>query len=188
MKISLFGLATLVCWCLFAVFWVIRRSNVKKDIHDATAEQKVMSVIGSVFYFILLYWPLFFAPAKHTIQTYASGFAGLIICVMGISLSIWATLVQGRDWSNGVAIKESYDLIIKGPYNVVRHPIYTGFILALLGSAIAVGHLSGFIALGIVLLGLVPRIGRAEKMLSSRFPDDFESYTTRSKKLIPFIW
>jgi protein-S-isoprenylcysteine O-methyltransferase Ste14 len=188
MKISSFALGTIVCWFLFAVFWLILRKRVNKNIYEQTAEQKLLAIANFTFYFALLYWPLFFAPERHTFQSDASGVIGLIICIVGVLLSVWSRLIAGKDWSSRLAIKETYNLITKGPYNIVRHPVYTGFILGLLGSAIAIGHLSGFIALGIMLSGLIAKIGQEEKVLSSRFPDDYESYQTRSKKLIPFIW
>jgi protein-S-isoprenylcysteine O-methyltransferase Ste14 len=75
---------------------------------------------------------------------------GAALCLAGSALAIWARYLLGTNWSGTVQLKRDHELIQRGPYRVVRHPIYTGLLLLFLGNALEVGEWRGLLAVAIV--------------------------------------
>ena len=86
-----------------------------------------------------------------------------------------------------VTVKQNHELILRGPYAVVRHPIYSGFLLALAGTAIAVGEIRAFIGLGVAFIGFLLKSAAEERFMREEFSDEYARYSQRVKRLIPFI-
>ena len=82
---------------------------------------------------------------------------GLALVVLGLAFSVAARVWLGGNWSSMVTLKQDHELIRSGPYRWVRHPIYTGLLLAILGSAIALGEWRGLIALALVTVAFCAR-------------------------------
>jgi protein-S-isoprenylcysteine O-methyltransferase Ste14 len=105
-------------------------------------------------------------------QTASSGWIGAVLCGCGLALAIWARLILGRNWSGVVTLKEDHELVQRGPYGFVRHPIYTGLQGMLLGTAIAFGRHAAFIAVSLVFVSfwikLKPRGTPDVKTISGR--------------------
>ena len=102
-------------------------------------------------------------------------------------MAIWARVALGRNWSGTVTIKQYHQLIRTGPYSVVRHPIYSGLLLALLGTALAVGETRGLVALaGAFLMGIF-KARTEERFMIEQFGSQYEDYRKRTKALVPFI-
>ncbi len=112
---------------------------------------------------------------------------GAVLCVAGIAFAIWARWHLGRNWSATPSIKEGHELVASGPYRFVRHPIYTGIILALLGSALtnSVIWVAFFI---IFTINFIARIPIEERYMLQLFPGEYPEYKKRTKALIPFVW
>ena len=107
---------------------------------------------------------------------------GLAITVAGMTLLVWARQTLGRNWSQTVSAKDDHELVASGPYRYVRHPMYTGGILACFGSAIVAGGV--FVFLLLVLTPLFLWRVRAEDELL----EVSAAYKRRTKALIPFVW
>jgi protein-S-isoprenylcysteine O-methyltransferase Ste14 len=115
------------------------------------------------------------------------GSIGLILCAGGMALLVWGRQRLGRNWSQTVSAKEDHDLVTSGPYALVRHPMYTGGLVACIGSAIVVG--GPFVFLLAILAPLfLWRVGAEDKLMAQQFPDEYPDYQHRTKALIPFIW
>jgi protein-S-isoprenylcysteine O-methyltransferase Ste14 len=112
---------------------------------------------------------------------------GLVITAMGIAFSVWARLWIGRNWSGTVTIKEQHELIQNGPYGLVRHPIYSGFLLAFLGTAITVGELHGLMGFPMVVLGWGLKARLEESFMTQQFGPAYLDYKRRVKSLVPFV-
>jgi protein-S-isoprenylcysteine O-methyltransferase Ste14 len=116
-------------------------------------------------------------------QVYRTGwhnwivYPGMLATLAGISFTLWARIHLGRYWSGMITIKEGHKVIRTGPYSIVRHPIYTGWLLALFGSALVSGTVDGFLGLGLALLGFVIKLRREERMLSTELGDEYLQYT-----------
>ena len=111
---------------------------------------------------------------------------GAVICALGCALALAARAQLGRNWGMPMSQKVGAELVTAGPYAYVRHPIYGGLILAMLGSALAVDL---FWALPLVLFTpyFVVSAVREERLMLSRFPGEYGEYRKRTKMLIPFV-
>ncbi len=114
-------------------------------------------------------------------------YGGLALTLAGIGLAIWARANLGQNWSAKITIKEGHRLIESGPYAVVRHPIYSGFLLAMLGTALALGQLRALAAWALAFLGWKLKSRMEEEFMEHRFGAEYTSYRRRVKALIPFI-
>jgi len=112
---------------------------------------------------------------------------GSILTSMGIGLAIWARYHLAEYWSARITIKEDHQLIRTGPYARLRHPIYSGIILAMIGTTIAV---SLYWLVAVVLLGtyFIYSAAMEERYMAGRFPDTYPRYKQSTKMLIPFIF
>jgi protein-S-isoprenylcysteine O-methyltransferase Ste14 len=95
-------------------------------------------------------------------DTIALAVTGVVLTAAGVALAMWARLVLGENWSAAVSIRKDHELIRMGPYRTMRHPIYTGMLLGLLGTALVVGEVRGILALVIVGLGFYVKARKEE--------------------------
>jgi protein-S-isoprenylcysteine O-methyltransferase len=100
----------------------------------------------------------------------------------------WARLFLGGNWSSNVTLKQNHTLVQSGPYRIVRHPIYTGLIVALLGTAVALGELRCF--LGVLLAAIAWKIKSVseETLMEQQFGDQYTRYRRQVKGLVPYLW
>ena len=112
---------------------------------------------------------------------------GLVIFLLGLALAVWARVYLGRNWGMPMSQKTDPELVTTGPYWSIRHPIYTGIILAMIGTTIAV---SLYWLVAVVVLGayFVYSAVAEERFLAGRFPDSYPGYKHSTKMLIPFIF
>ena len=101
--------------------------------------------------------------------------------------AIWARNVLGRNWSGIVTLKQDHELIRTGPYRYVRHPIYTGLLIAFAGSAIARGEWRGLLALAIAFVALWRKLKLEEQWMIETFGDAYRRYRDEVRALIPFV-
>jgi protein-S-isoprenylcysteine O-methyltransferase len=120
-------------------------------------------------------------------QNDMTGAIGCILCASGIAFAIWARYMLGENWSGNVTLKKGHELIRSGPYSIVRHPIYTGALIGLLGSACVTGELKGFISIVVCFIGFWHKLRMEEDFMMEEFPDQYPAYRASVKMLIPFI-
>lgn len=113
--------------------------------------------------------------------------AGAILTMLGLLFSIWARRYLGTNWSATVTIKQRHELVTDGPYAHVRHPIYSGLLLAMLGSAIAVGEWRALFAVALALLALWRKLWVEERWMQQHFGDAYRAYRRNVPALIPFL-
>lgn len=114
-------------------------------------------------------------------------FIGAGILLVGFCFAVWARLHLGQYWSGTVTLKEGHRLIRTGPYALVRHPIYTGFTLGLLGTAILVGQLRGLLGVILLLIAYFRKLRQEERWLTEAFGDEYREYQAEVKTLVPFV-
>ena len=110
---------------------------------------------------------------------------GIATAVAGFALAIWARMHIGRNWSSSVVAKVQHELIRSGPYRWVRHPIYSGLMLALLGTVLVQDQLRGLIALLLVYVGWKIKSRLEERMMVSTFGDQYTAYANSTGALFP---
>jgi protein-S-isoprenylcysteine O-methyltransferase Ste14 len=112
---------------------------------------------------------------------------GAALNLLGLSLAVWARRYLGRNWSGVVTIKEDHELITGGPYRVVRHPIYTGLLLAFAGLALARGEWRGILGVLIAAAAFWRKLKVEERWMRERFGDKYQTYCQRVSALVPFV-
>lgn len=114
------------------------------------------------------------------------GVVGIVLCAAGIAFAIRARRYLGRNWGMPMSLQEGHELVTTGPYARVRHPIYTGILLAMLGSALTVGA-AWFIPFVIFCVYFVYSAKTEEKLMMQQFPNEYPAYKERTKMLVPFV-
>jgi uncharacterized protein (TIGR03435 family) len=111
-----------------------------------------------------------------------------VVTVVGLAIAIWSRVALGVYWSGNVVVKEAHVIIDQGPYRFVRHPIYSGVLLMLLGTALLSGRLVGLLLFVVAVAGLTAKARLEERLLSEHFPVEYASYKTRVKRtLVPWL-
>jgi protein-S-isoprenylcysteine O-methyltransferase Ste14 len=118
----------------------------------------------------------------------ALGWLGFAIAVAGCGFAIWARMTLGANWSGRATVKANHELIVSGPYSVARHPIYSGLLLACMGTALAEGEWRCIIGLALILVAFAAKIGAEERMMIETFPRAYPQYRRRVKALIPGVF
>jgi len=110
------------------------------------------------------------------------------VMLVGLALTWWARMQLGRLWSSAITRKEEHRLVETGPYALVRHPIYTGIITALLATAATQATLLALLGAVLIAIGLWVKARTEERFLLAELgPDAYESYRSRVPMLIPFV-
>jgi protein-S-isoprenylcysteine O-methyltransferase Ste14 len=112
---------------------------------------------------------------------------GTALTAVGLSLAAAARLWLGGNWSSTVTLKQDHELIRGGPYAWVRHPIYTGLLLALAGTTIWTGNWRGLIGLALIVAAFVRKLIIEERFMAEQFGEDYARYRAQVPALIPFI-
>ncbi len=112
---------------------------------------------------------------------------GLFLTVAGCAFAIWARIYIGSNWSATVTVKENHQLILRGPYAVVRHPIYAGFLLAMAGTALVIGEVRAALGVAVALLAFLVKSSREEQFMREQFNGEYVRYSQRVRRLIPFV-
>lgn len=113
--------------------------------------------------------------------------AGAAITLGGLLFSVWARAHLGENWSATITVKERHELVTSGPYGIVRHPIYSGLLVAFVGSALARGEWRGVVAVILVAWTFWRKLGIEEQWMRERFGVDYEAYARRVPALVPFL-
>ncbi len=119
---------------------------------------------------------------------YYGAYAVVGLMLLGLALTWWARIELGHLWSSAITYKEKHRLVETGPYAFVRHPIYTGLIIALLATAAIEATLVALLGALLIVLGLWVKARAEERFLSTELaPETYESYRRRVPMLIPFL-
>ena len=178
------------CWLVFVAIWVIAAVSTKRTVYRESQAQRLRDWVWLVIaYFLLLYgqrlpYPLNLRIIPHVEPTAWSAAA---LCVVGLAFAVWARVTLGRNWSGVVTLKEGHELVDRGPYRFVRHPIYTGILTMFFATALALGHLAGFAATLLMFASFWIKLRDEEKLMLQQFPERYADYRRRTKSIIPFV-
>jgi protein-S-isoprenylcysteine O-methyltransferase Ste14 len=178
-------------WMILFAVWGIAALRAKKTTQSEGGISRAVH-LGMIVLSLLLgltEW-LHFGPLGNRFvpKTPVIVILGLLVELSGIGLAIAARFHLGRNWSARITIKEGHSLIYDGPYALVRHPIYTGWLLALLGSALVYGEWGGLLGCALMLAAYWRKIGIEERFLMEQFGEEYNLYRQKVKALIPYIW
>ena len=179
-----------ILWVLFYSYWMIAAVGVKRNIRtEGRTERWSVRLLLLGLIFLVLRMP----AVRHAIQQFQSAHfgpateaIGFLLCLCGFAFAIWARFHLGRNWGQPMTLKQGHELITSGPYRFVRHPIYTGILLAMLGSTIVTPF---WIVAFFCLTGYFVYSARTEeRIMTSQFPAEYPEYKKRTKMLVPLIW
>jgi protein-S-isoprenylcysteine O-methyltransferase Ste14 len=175
-------------WIVFAVYWTIgalkTRRTAKKE--SFTARYGVVAIEAVGFYLLLSHNGQIGILGRSVVpRTFDPRVIGIVLLWAGIGLALWARWHLGQYWSGRITIKEDHKLIRTGPYSRLRHPIYTGLDLAVIGTAIEIDQWRAAAAVCVVILGFVIKAKREEAMLAAEFGDAFVEHCRSTGFLLP---
>jgi protein-S-isoprenylcysteine O-methyltransferase Ste14 len=177
-------------WLAWGIYWVMAARDVKqvrwRETPAASLTHLAPLALATVLLGVPDIWPSFLL-ARLWPHGWAPYWIGVGFVAGGLLFSIWARLHIGRNWSGSVTVKEDHALVRSGPYRIVRHPIYTGLILAFLGSAIALGQWRGLASVLLAFLSFTLKSRSEEVQMAKNFPD-YAQYRREIAALIPFIF
>lgn len=173
--------AILLAWAVFWLYWLISAVGAKKAVGRRRIRSPGLAIIvlGAVLLRIL-------HVHNYVLHSTAAQIIGAVVFASGLALAVWARLYLGQNWGMPMTQKEEPELVTSGPYRFVRHPIYSGILLGMVGSALAVNlwWLVAFLVLGAYFI----YSARVEEGIMTRaFPDAYPSYRMHTKMIIPFV-
>ena len=175
-------------WILFGLYWLISALKVKKTKQRETWSQRLRYALPLLIAFVVLYRPeahYGWLGARFVPDAPAVEWLGVALVAAGVGVAIWARWHLGSNWSGVVTLKEGHELIRTGPYRSIRHPIYTGILLAVLGSAIALAEVRGLLAAGIAWLCFYIKARREESFLTQEFGPSFAEHQRGTGMFLP---
>lgn len=116
------------------------------------------------------------------------GWGALVLVAVGLALTVWARRHLAGNWSGIVTLKEGHELIRSGPYRWLRHPIYSGLILALIGTALVIDRWAALIGLALLTGGFLRKLVLEERLLEGAFGAAYRQYRTETWRLAPWLW
>jgi protein-S-isoprenylcysteine O-methyltransferase Ste14 len=177
-------------WLIWAVYWLALSRNVKPTARREPWASRLMHIVPLVIAVYLLWVPrVSIAVLDERVLPLAAWpfWIGAALAASGLLFTVWARLHLGTNWSGTVTIKKGHELIVSGPYALVRHPIYTGLLLAFLGSAMACGEWRGVLAFALASVALWRKLRFEERWMGQQFGDAYETYSRRVAALVPFV-
>jgi len=172
-------------WLVLVVYWVIPAREVRRNKNQERARWgRSGGAIAVVLLALSRSRYLQFRPARPNAIT--DGLA-LMLCAGGVAFAIWGRRHLGKNWSTSPLVREGHQLITSGPYAWVRHPIYTGILAGLLGTAL-VGTILWWIVFVVACPVFVYRAKAEENLLVRQFRVRYPEYKKRTKALVPFVW
>ena len=176
-------------WIAVGIVWAAGALTTKRTVRNETGASLLFHLLLATAGFALAFRNVHYGPLgwQFVPDSALIAYAGLALTVAGVAFAIWARIFLGRNWSAAVAIKHNHTIIRGGPYAIVRHPIYSGGLLALLGTALVVGEVRGLVAVALVFIAWWTKLSVEEKFLSEQFGAEYAQYQREVKALIPFV-
>ena len=177
-----------VAWLIFLVYWFISAQKLKSVKQREPRGERLIQIVFMAAAYILMFndrmsrgW----LGTRFVEASPAIGRLGLALTIVGIAFAIWARWHLGENWSATVTLKEGHELINTGPYRRIRHPIYTGMLLAFVGTALSLGEYRALISVGIVLVAFYAKAKKEERFLAQEFGEKFREHSRRTGMFLP---
>jgi protein-S-isoprenylcysteine O-methyltransferase Ste14 len=177
-------------WLVWAAYWVVGALRVKRTRWREPLATRALHDVPLLLGAYLLLAPGHLPdlltqrllPASVALAALAT-----VLTAAGLGFAIWARWHLGSNWSGTVTLKEGHSLVRSGPYRRIRHPIYSGLLLAIAGSALTAGDWRGLLAFLLILLAVLLRVRVEDRQMAATFPD-YDDYRRESVALIPFLY
>jgi len=177
-------------WTVLCLYWILFALRVKPVKSRESLGQRLSYVLPLALGLTLLFNPrahYSWLGMRFALDTIAVAVAGIRLTAAGVALAMWARLLLGENWSAAVSIRKNQELIRMGPYRIIRHPIYTGMLLGLLGTAVVVGEVRSLLALVSLGLGFYLKARKEEVFLLREFAAGFEAHAKHTGMFLPRV-
>jgi len=183
--VGVVDIVILVGWVAFWIYWLLASTGAKSG---TTRWGQFAGVRVALILVVLLLLRLRVLNGRHEVthNPLLEGI-GLAVWVLGLALAIWARVYIGKNWGMPMSRKDDPELVTTGPYRTIRHPIYTGIIVGMAGTAIAVSTY-WLIALALVGGYFIYSAFVEERNMAKIFPAAYPDYKRSTKMLIPFVF
>jgi len=178
-------------WIVVAIYWGFSALHTKPPASVQSLKSGLAQVALPLAAFLLMSdRRLGFGPLSWRFlpESDAGELLGLALTIAGLAFTVWARIALGRNWSAIVMIKDEHDLVRRGPYAIVRHPIYSGVLVAFAGAAIAIGEARALVAFAILATALAFKIRTEEAFMQQQFGEQYDEYRRNVKALIPGVF
>ncbi|HTO56252.1 MAG TPA: isoprenylcysteine carboxylmethyltransferase family protein [Pseudomonadales bacterium] len=179
------------CWLALVVYWTVNGLRVRAPKRSVSLVFTIPNTLLLYAGFVLALMQKFdVAPLSTRIVPSTEGFGlvGAMLTASGVAFAIWSRRVLGHSWSATARVVADQRLISGGPYAFVAHPIYTGILLALLGTALVGGTVGHALGLGLVAVSFGHKARMEERLMCAEFGDAYVAYRRSVKFLIPFVF
>jgi protein-S-isoprenylcysteine O-methyltransferase Ste14 len=173
-----------IVWAAFWLYWLVAAFSMKRGRVPWSRELGIRAVIVVVA--ILLIRLGAFRNDGLTTGPWEAGL-GLALLALGLGFAIWARVHIGRNWGGPMTQKDEPELVTTGPYHLVRHPIYSGILVAGIGTAVALS-LMWLIAVVLAAIYFIYSAFVEERYLTEQFPGAYPAYRHSTKMLVPFVF
>ena len=176
-------------WLLWLAVWTVSAFRTKPVVRAESFASRLSHIVPLCLGVALLTSSRsagsFLATRLYT-QTEWTFWSGAALVALGLAFAVWARVHLAGNWSGTVTLKQDHSLTRSGPYHLVRHPIYTGILLAILGNAIAVAEWRGIVALALIAVAFCRKIVTEEGFLTAQFGEAYARYRAEVPALIPW--
>lgn len=187
-----FGAAITGLWLIFVGYWFVAAMRVKRSVSSARWRGGLFRAALAIGVFLLIrasfrgnVWR--HVPFAATSVSPIAASVGVALCALGIAIAIWARTSLGRNWGMPMSLREGHELVTTGPYAFVRHPIYTGILLAVIGTTLVRG-IPWIVLSAAIFAYFIYAATIEERSMIGQFPKEYPAYVNRTKMLIPFLF
>jgi protein-S-isoprenylcysteine O-methyltransferase Ste14 len=174
--------AVLITWAGFWAYWLIAAFRAKHDARPRRFRPIAVLIVAAGAVLIRLSVPHSLAVRSGVVQV-----LGLLCLAAGLAIAVWARHHLGRNWGMPMTVTSEPELVTSGPYRAVRHPIYSGLLLAAVGTAMCTTVSA--LSVAVVVAAYFIYSARVEEgLLAEALPSEYASYRARTKMLIPFVF
>jgi len=174
-----------IAWLVVWILWAIRGKRTQQ--REGASSRLSYTILN-----IAAFWLMFAGDVEqqwlrtrlYTLNPWVEAL-GIAITAAGLGFAIWARAYLGTNWSGAVTVKVGHELVRSGPYRWVRHPIYSGMLLAMLGTALVRHQVRGFIAVVVLYAGFVIKSRIEEQVMSATFGPEYAQYASTTGAIIP---
>jgi protein-S-isoprenylcysteine O-methyltransferase Ste14 len=170
-----------IIWLVFWVGWALSAFTAKESVATRRFPVGGLSAVAVVVLIRVL-------PSSSVLEFHSQllGWIGLAVFVSGLAFAVWARVYLGRNWGMPMTVRAEPELVTSGPYRFVRHPIYTGLLLGVLGTALATNGF-GLLIAAVLTIYFYFAASVEERNMTKVFPTAYPEYRAHTKKLIPFL-
>ena len=180
----------IAAWIALGLVWLVGAFTTKRTVRVQSRESRIGHTLVFLLAVLLMRtrWDLGPLALRFVPRSPAIALIGLALTVTGFAFAIWARFDLGRNWSGRITVKQDHALIRSGPYSIVRHPIYTGFIVGIAGTVLGIGEVHALIGFAFVVGGFLLKARLEERFMRDEFGETYVRYQRTVKAMIPFLW